>query len=282
MRGQGEEPGERQRALRDSRSDPTQAGGCPDYPPALASAPHTPVLITARLAYSGPALPRGPVVPARALHRDLPRPRPVSPPVPIHSQEGRARAWAGGSVIFVAFLAWEELTVPGTGPSDITLPTSMQRATVASRSQPSYTVHFHLLQQLVSHEVTQHQVWLSARARYHQGHLSGPEMHLLLPLGREYLMGRVTESPGCHHPLSPRHSEGPVGLPPVHGVSTPALFRIPRRPLCPARPPTGWPLKARLSRVCVCSGVQTVLSLESVNKLSNLEILCTTQSLAIL
>ncbi|XP_036052891.1 protein unc-13 homolog D isoform X2 [Onychomys torridus] len=32
-----------------------------------------------------------------------------------------------------------------------------RRATVASRSQPSYTVHFHLLQQLVSHEVTQHQ-----------------------------------------------------------------------------------------------------------------------------
>ncbi|KAL1779764.1 unc-13-like D isoform X1 [Sigmodon hispidus] len=32
-----------------------------------------------------------------------------------------------------------------------------RRATVASRSQPSYTVHFHLLQQLVSHEVTQYQ-----------------------------------------------------------------------------------------------------------------------------
>uniref|UniRef100_A0A8C3YTG7 Unc-13 homolog D n=1 Tax=Catagonus wagneri TaxID=51154 RepID=A0A8C3YTG7_9CETA len=32
-----------------------------------------------------------------------------------------------------------------------------RRATTASRSQPSYTVHLHLLQQLVSHEVTQHQ-----------------------------------------------------------------------------------------------------------------------------
>ncbi|XP_060058761.1 protein unc-13 homolog D isoform X3 [Erinaceus europaeus] len=32
-----------------------------------------------------------------------------------------------------------------------------RRATVASRSQPSYTVHLRLLQQLVSHEVTQHQ-----------------------------------------------------------------------------------------------------------------------------
>ncbi|XP_039715166.1 protein unc-13 homolog D isoform X3 [Pteropus medius] len=32
-----------------------------------------------------------------------------------------------------------------------------RRATGASRSQPSYTVHLHLLQQLVSHEVTQHQ-----------------------------------------------------------------------------------------------------------------------------
>ncbi|XP_073092034.1 protein unc-13 homolog D isoform X2 [Manis javanica] len=32
-----------------------------------------------------------------------------------------------------------------------------RRATVASRSQPSYTVHLHLLQQLVSHEVTRHQ-----------------------------------------------------------------------------------------------------------------------------
>ncbi|XP_005407531.1 PREDICTED: protein unc-13 homolog D isoform X2 [Chinchilla lanigera] len=33
-----------------------------------------------------------------------------------------------------------------------------RRATVASRSQPSYTVHLHLLQQLVSHEVTLHKV----------------------------------------------------------------------------------------------------------------------------
>ncbi|XP_037666762.1 protein unc-13 homolog D isoform X2 [Choloepus didactylus] len=32
-----------------------------------------------------------------------------------------------------------------------------RRATTASRSQPSYTVHLHLLQQLMSHEVTQHQ-----------------------------------------------------------------------------------------------------------------------------
>ncbi|XP_077019975.1 protein unc-13 homolog D isoform X2 [Tamandua tetradactyla] len=32
-----------------------------------------------------------------------------------------------------------------------------RRATAASRSQPSYTVHLHLLQQLMSHEVTQHQ-----------------------------------------------------------------------------------------------------------------------------
>ncbi|XP_024616608.1 protein unc-13 homolog D isoform X2 [Neophocaena asiaeorientalis asiaeorientalis] len=32
-----------------------------------------------------------------------------------------------------------------------------RRATAASRSQPSYTVHLRLLQQLVSHEVTQHQ-----------------------------------------------------------------------------------------------------------------------------
>lgn len=32
-----------------------------------------------------------------------------------------------------------------------------RRATAASRSQPSYTVHLHLLQQLVSHEVTRHQ-----------------------------------------------------------------------------------------------------------------------------
>ncbi|XP_021096693.1 protein unc-13 homolog D isoform X2 [Heterocephalus glaber] len=33
-----------------------------------------------------------------------------------------------------------------------------RRATAASRSQPSYTMHLHLLQQLVSHEVTQHKV----------------------------------------------------------------------------------------------------------------------------
>ncbi|KAF6300095.1 unc-13-like protein D [Rhinolophus ferrumequinum] len=32
-----------------------------------------------------------------------------------------------------------------------------RRATTASRSKPSYVVHLHLLQQLVSHEVTQHQ-----------------------------------------------------------------------------------------------------------------------------
>lgn len=93
-----------------------------------------------------------------------------------------------------------------------------RRATVASRSQPSYTVHFHLLQQLVSHEVTQHQVWLSFQAGYHQGHLSGPETHLLFLLGRWYLLGRIAESPGRHHPLSPCHPEGPVRLPPVHGA----------------------------------------------------------------
>lgn len=35
---------------------------------------------------------------------------------------------------------------------------SFQRATICSRTQPSYTVHRHLLQQLVSHEILQHQV----------------------------------------------------------------------------------------------------------------------------
>lgn len=160
--------------------DPAHSGGCPDCFPVLASALHIPVLIIARLACLGPALPGGPVVSARALHRNLPRPRPVPPPVPIHSQEGRSRAWASGSVILSSWI----VNLPGLGRSGgtwhgalplMTLTTSSQRATVASRSQPSYTVHFHLLQQLVSHEVTQHQVWLSARARYHQGHLSSPE-----------------------------------------------------------------------------------------------------------
>lgn len=33
-----------------------------------------------------------------------------------------------------------------------------QRATTSSRTQPSYTVHRHLLQQLVSYEILQHQV----------------------------------------------------------------------------------------------------------------------------
>lgn len=42
---------------------------------------------------------------------------------------------------------------------------------MASRSQPSYTVHLHLLQQLVSHEVTRHQVlpswgWVGPRPAY--------------------------------------------------------------------------------------------------------------------
>lgn len=49
------------------------------------------------------------------------------------------------------------LAAPGVGPCLLT-EASLQRATSASRSQPSYTVHLHLLQQLVSHEVTQHQV----------------------------------------------------------------------------------------------------------------------------
>lgn len=35
---------------------------------------------------------------------------------------------------------------------------SFQRATTSSRTQPSYTVHRHLLQQLVSYEILQHQV----------------------------------------------------------------------------------------------------------------------------
>lgn len=148
---------------------------------------------------------------------------------------------------------------------------------MASRSQPSYTVHFHLLQQLVSHEVTQHQVWLSFRARYHQGHLSGPETHLFL-LGRRYLLGRIAESPGRHHPLSPRHPEGPVRLPPVHGVSTLTPLRIPRRPLCPA-PPASRLAAQSTTLQSVLWGPSCVfffLSLESVNTLSNLEILCTT------
>ena len=42
----------------------------------------------------------------------------------------------------------------------------------------------------------------------------------LLPSGGKHLLGRVAESPGCHRPLSARHTEGPVRLPPVHGVST--------------------------------------------------------------
>jgi hypothetical protein len=121
------------------------------------------MLSIACLACLGPALPRGPVVPARALHRDLPRPRPVPPSVPVHSQEGRSGpglvapsslidkpSWVGENWLY---LAW--------GSPLKTLPTSLQRATAASRSQPSYTVHFHLLQQLVSHEVTQHQVRLA-------------------------------------------------------------------------------------------------------------------------
>uniref|UniRef100_A0A9L0JQ17 Unc-13 homolog D n=1 Tax=Equus asinus TaxID=9793 RepID=A0A9L0JQ17_EQUAS len=52
-----------------------------------------------------------------------------------------------------------------------------RRATEASRSQPSYTVHLHLLQQLVSHEVTQHQVLPS------QGCVGpGPACQVLTPL----------------------------------------------------------------------------------------------------
>lgn len=53
-----------------------------------------------------------------------------------------------------------------------------------------------------------------------------------MPSGRQYLLGWVAESSGCHHPVSPCHAEGPVRLPPVHGVSVPPSF--------PACPPTGW------------------------------------------
>lgn len=115
----------------------------------------------------------------------------------------------------------------------------LQRATVASRSQPSYTVHLHLLQQLVSHEVTQHQVWPSAGTDHHQGRLSGPDIPLLFPLGWQHLLGCVTESPGCHHPLSPCHSEGPVRLPSVHGVSTQPCSGLLGIFSAPPRPPTG-------------------------------------------
>ncbi|OWK14275.1 hypothetical protein Celaphus_00001621 [Cervus elaphus hippelaphus] len=63
----------------------------------------------------------------------------------IHKRVGGPAGWAGGAAPGVGSSAHSH-----AGPPP-------QRATKASRSQPSYTVHLHLLQQLVSHEVTQHQ-----------------------------------------------------------------------------------------------------------------------------
>lgn len=49
-------------------------------------------------------------------------------------------------------------------PTRLACVVSFQRATTSSRTQPSYTVHRHLLQQLVSYEILQHQVpWRSSR-----------------------------------------------------------------------------------------------------------------------
>uniref|UniRef100_A0A8B9UPN8 Unc-13 homolog D n=1 Tax=Anas zonorhyncha TaxID=75864 RepID=A0A8B9UPN8_9AVES len=58
-------------------------------------------------------------------------------------------------------------TYPNRGQCHLQfLLTHKRRATTSSRTQPSYTVHRHLLQQLVSYEILQHQVpWGSTRCR---------------------------------------------------------------------------------------------------------------------
>lgn len=74
----------------------------------------------------------------------------------IHKRVGGPAGWGGG-----VHWAW--------GPLLTAAPAPLQRATMASRSQPSYRVHLHLLQQLVSHEVTQHQVYCPPGAGQGQG-----------------------------------------------------------------------------------------------------------------
>lgn len=170
----------------------------------------------------GSALPGGSVVPSGAAHGDPPRPGPVPPPVPAHPQAGRPGPRTRGPP--AVCLGQVDGPCWGWGRLLTAMLALSQRATVASRSQPSYSVHLHLLQQLVSHEVTQHQVLASQGWGVGRGHgacLPGPDALLSAPSGREYLLGWVAESPGCHHPLSPCNAEGPVRLPPVHGVSAP-------------------------------------------------------------
>lgn len=62
---------------------------------------------------SGPSLPGGSVVPSGALHRDLPRPWPVPPPVPAHPQAGRSGTTARG-LLAPSRVGW---AAPGAGCS---------------------------------------------------------------------------------------------------------------------------------------------------------------------
>lgn len=166
----------------------------------------------------GPALPGGSVVPAGALHRDLPRPRSVPPPAPAHSQAGRCGA--GSRALPVACLRGAGCSGDGGLSSPPCRPCCREHRRPADPSPATRCTS------------TCSSSWCPMRSpgtRYcpppglegHGACRPGPNTLLPVSSGRQYLLGWVAESPGCHHPLSPCDAEGPIRLPPIHGVSAP-------------------------------------------------------------
>lgn len=98
----------------------------------------------------------------------------------IHKRVGGG---PGAGAVWGACLGEADGPHQAWGPPLAVMPAPLQRATAASRSQPSYTVHLHLLQQLVSHEVTQHQV-LPSQRRVVRGPPAGSQHPSTCPLRR--------------------------------------------------------------------------------------------------
>lgn len=176
------------------------------------------------------------MVPSGALHGDLPRPRSVPPPVPVHSQAGRWLGWVGrtradrvqGPLLTARPGPCREPPWPAA-PSPATPCTS----TCCSSSCPTRSPSTR---------------YCPPRAGQGQGLLVGPDSPLPVPSGRQYLLGWVAECPCCHHPLPPRHAEGPIRLPPVPGVSAQPSQSLRGSVLHPL-PPTSWQWSLTLKRL---------------------------------
>ncbi|XP_025946178.1 protein unc-13 homolog D isoform X2 [Apteryx rowi] len=81
-----------------------------------------------------------------------------------HLLEPRTETYPNRGQCHLQFLLTHKKAPQGSHSLDtaLALPLSTERTTMSSRTQPSYTVHRHLLQQLVSYEILQHQAGSTA------------------------------------------------------------------------------------------------------------------------